>query len=133
MNESIEPRTRVELRIRGRIPTGQPVAVTVRLMNIGLEPVELYLRGREITLDLEVTRSDGRPVWSRLEGQVVQAILALRTLEPQEVIELSAEWDQRDGGGSLVGPGSYTMVARILTDGTMRLESPPVSFQVDRT
>ena len=131
MSPGVESRTRVELHIPPSIPAGESIPVAVTLENTSSGPVDLYLQGREITVDLEVARAGGQPIWRRLDGEIVQGILALRTLEPGEVIELHAEWDQRDVAGKLVGPGSYTMVARILTDGSMTLESPAVSFNVD--
>lgn len=122
---------RVEVHIPPSIPAGQSIPIVVTIENTSSDRVELYLRGREITVDLEVSRAGGPLVWRRLDGAVVQSILAVRIVEPGEVMELRAEWDQRDADGTLVGPGSYTMVARILTDGSMTLESTTVSFNVD--
>ena len=46
-----------------------PVHFIVRLVNEHDEPVDLYLRGREITFDVIVSRAKGPIVWQRLQGQ----------------------------------------------------------------
>ena len=121
-------RVTVEIKRRRR---EDPVHFIVRLANEHDEPVDLYLRGRDITFDVIVARAKGPIVWQRLQGQVIQAILRLETLGPLEAIELEGEWNLRDNKGRHVGYGSYEMKAVVLTDDTMSLESPPVLLDVD--
>jgi hypothetical protein len=66
---------------------------------------DVYLRGRAITIDVEVTRADGAVVWRRLEGEMIPAIVHLRTLAPGERLEVETTWDQRATGGKAVEPG----------------------------
>jgi len=120
----------VTLHLQQRARSGRGIPILVRVANTGAGPIELYLRGREPTFDVIVSGPGGDVVWSRLEGEIVQAILRLETLGPGEAMELHQEWDQRDNSGLLVEPGRYTVKAVVLTDGTMVLESPEVALEI---
>src|ERR687894_192618 len=74
------------------VRVGQPVPITLRLTNSSQKPATIYLQGRPTAFDVTVTRPDGTPVWRRLDGVVVSAILQVRELQPGEVIELSEAW-----------------------------------------
>ncbi|HET8624293.1 MAG TPA: BsuPI-related putative proteinase inhibitor [Gemmatimonadales bacterium] len=64
-----------------------------------------------------VTDSRGAAVWRRLEGEVIAAILGIRTLGPGEIISFEDVWPQRDDRGKPVGPGTYLVVGLLPTDG----------------
>lgn len=113
----------VAVEVPTSVAVGNPVPIKVRLSNTTSSPQDLYLRGREITFDIAVTDSAGDAVWRRLEGEVIQAIIQLRTLAPNETIELTHTWDQRSQRGERVPPGRYTLRANILTDGQTALAS----------
>lgn len=120
----------VSLDVPGSVPAGATVPIKLRVRNATDAPLDLYLRGRDVTFDIAVSDSSGDAVWSRLGGEPVQAILQLRTLAPGETLELSHDWDQRSQRGALVTPGRYTVRGTVLTDGTTTLESPPAELEI---
>lgn len=77
--------------------------------------LELYLQGRAPTFDVEATDADGRVVWRRHEGAVLQAIVQLRIMGPGEQFVLHASWDQRDRAGAPVPAGDYRLRGFLLT------------------
>lgn len=95
---------------------GEPVTYAVVIRNNGSQSLDLHLQGREPIFDLRVTDEAGITLWRRLEGQSVQAILRLDTLDPGESITLEDVWDQRDASGRFVAPGLYALQAEVLTD-----------------
>lgn len=128
----VDPNIRLALEIPGRVPAGSVIPITMRLENTSTAPVELYLRGRELTCDFLVTAPGGAIVWRRLEGEVVPAILRLEVLLPGRTIDFRDSWDQVGNSGELVAPGAYSIVGAVLTDGPSRLESAAVALQIDR-
>ena len=120
----------VTLEVPARAAAGAPVPIKLRVRNTTSSPLDLYLRGREVTFDIAVADSTGDAVWRKLEGEVTQAILQLKTLGPGEVMELSHVWDQKSQRGQPVGPGRYTVRGSVLTDGQASLDSPPATLQI---
>lgn len=120
----------VSLDVPASAATGATVPIRLRVRNTTTGPLDLYLRGRDVTFDIAITDSAGDAVWRRLTGEPVQAILQLRTLAAGEVLELSHDWDQRSQRGSPVAPGRYTVRGTVLTDGTTTLESPPAQLEI---
>lgn len=120
----------VSLEVPGSAPAGAVVAIKLRVTNSTATPLDLYLRGREVTFDIAIADSTGDAVWSRLRSEPIQAILQLRTLAPGEVLELSHDWDQTSQHGTAVAPGRYTVRGTVLTDGTTNLESPPATLEI---
>ena len=109
---------------------GRSIPITMRIENRSVEPLELYLLGREATYDFTVTASNGDPVWRRLEDEIVPAILRVEVLEPGQVLEFRDSWDQRDNAGEPVAPGSYTIRGTVLTDGSATIESPAIPVRI---
>jgi len=103
----------------------------MRVENSSAEPVELYLRGRETTVDFVVADASGEIIWRRLENEVVLAILRIEVLLPGQMIEVGDTWDQRDNSGRQVAPGEYSVRGEVLTDGSLTLESASVAFRID--
>ena len=120
----------VSLDVPDTAKAGSPVPIRIRVKNESAAPLDLYLRGRDVTFDITVADSTGDPVWRKLEGEVTQAILQLKTLAPGEVMELSHTWDQKSQRGSPVPPGSYTVRGSVLTDGRTTLEPPPAVLRI---
>lgn len=108
---------------------GAAVPMTLRVENTSGRPLDLVLRGRTIAFDIVVAR-DNDVVWRRLDGEVIQAIVQLKRLEPQEVIELHARWDQRSNQGRRVGPGLYSVRGELLTDTSTPLATPSVPLRI---
>lgn len=120
----------VTLDVPQSVAAGSPVPVRIRVRNETAAPLDLYLRGRDVTFDIVVTDSAGDTIWRRLGDEPVQAILQLRTLAPGEALELSHEWDQRSQWGSPVPPGRYTVRGSVLTDGSSTLDSDPGTVEI---
>jgi hypothetical protein len=121
----------LELSLAGpaEVPAGHRVHFTFQARNTASRPLGLYLLGRTPTLDVEVSRPTGDPVWRRLEGEVIPAILQVRTLAPGERLAAEVDWDQRTRTGAPARPGEYVARARLLTeDGN--LSAPPMSFRI---
>lgn len=120
----------VSLVVPNSAVAGAVVPIKLRVTNETSAPLDLYLRGREITFDIAITDSTGDAVWRKLEGEVIPAILQLRTVGPGEVLELTHAWDQRSQRGNQVPPGRYTVRGSILTDGRSTLESEPGTLEI---
>jgi hypothetical protein len=93
---------------------GDAVRVVLRVRNGAGRAVDVYLRGREPTLDVVVETAAGDTVWRRLEGAVIPAIVGLRPLAPGQTLEVAAVWDQRGRAGRPVEPGDYVVRAALL-------------------
>ena len=120
----------VSLEVPARAAAGAPVPIKLRVRNATSAPLDLYLRGRDVTFDLTVADSTGDAVWRRLEGEVTQAILQLKTLAPGETMELTHVWNQKSQRGLPVAPGRYTVRGSVLTDGQTTLDSPASAFEI---
>lgn len=120
---------RLELRVPREVPSGRPVPVRLELVNPGSAPATLYLRGREIAFDVVVTRPDGSPVWRRLAGAAIPAILQVRRLAPGERMSFEARWAQRTDAGRPVAPGDYLVKGALLTD-QEPLETEPAPLRI---
>jgi hypothetical protein len=108
---------RLSLGVPALSATGTPVPFTLTVENVSGRPLDLYLRGRTIAFDIVVLDLDGVPVWRRLEGEVIPAVLRLESLAPGQLLELSDEWNQRDNAGRPVSAGNYSAYGEVLTEG----------------
>lgn len=109
--------------------SGEPVPITLRVVNTDTGPLELSLLGRTPVFAITVTRLRGDVVWRRLEGQTMPMILQLRTLAPGEELVLRDDWDQRTKRGELVEPGDYVVEGALLTD-SQPLRTPAASLRI---
>jgi hypothetical protein len=121
---------RVETVAPSRVRAGEPVPITLRLINTTSKPLTLYLRGRTIAFDLTVTRANGEVVWRRLEGETVPAILQVKELAPGEVLELEDTWDQATKLEEPASPGNYTVQGAVLTDQPEPIWTPAVPVRI---
>ena len=121
----------LELSLAGpaEVPAGDRIHFTFRARNTASRPLGLYLLGRTPTLDVEVSRPTGDLVWRRLEGEVIPAILHVRTLAPGERLAAEADWDQRTRAGTPAGPGEYVARARLVLEDDS-LSAPPMPFRI---
>ena len=94
------------------------------LLNDSDSAMDLHLRGREPTMEVVVSDEHGDTVWRRLDGEMIPAVLQLRSLAPGEQLDVSADWDLR-ADGTLVGPGVYMVRASLVAEDEM-LEASPV-------
>lgn len=120
------------LRLSGpdSVRAGHRVRFTLTLSNDASGPIDFYLRGREIAFDVVVTSSDGQVVWRRLQGEIIAAIVQVRSLAAGETLALHAQWDQRSNEGTHVAPSDYSVRAFLLTESDP-LESPPISLRIE--
>lgn len=95
---------------------GRRVPLKLRVRNTNDTSVDLYLMGRDPTFDVVVTSVEGAPVWRRLEGAVIPAVLRVLPLRAGEILDLKGWWDQRSSIGEIVEPGDYLVTAILLTD-----------------
>jgi intracellular proteinase inhibitor BsuPI len=119
---------RVELPPVAR--AGEPVPVVLRLTNRTERPLTLALQGRPLAFDVTVTGPDGAIVWRRVEGAVVQSVLAVRTLAPAEGLTFEAVWDGRRRDGSPAPPGRYLVAGKLLTDTREGLATRPTPLEL---
>lgn len=125
LSDSLE----LTLVVPERIRHGQSVPIRLRGRNLSGRVLDLYLRGRATTLDVLVTASDGAVVWQRLAGEIIPAIIHVRTLGPGEAFEAEVTWDQRTREGRLVAPGRYLLQGMLLTDGEP-LATPSITLHL---
>lgn len=109
---------------------GEPVPIVLRLTNRTEQPLTLALQGRPLAFDVTITGPDGTIVWRRLEGAVVQSILAVRTLAPAESLTFEAAWDGRRRDGSPAPPGRYLVAGRLPTDTPEGLITRPTPLEL---
>jgi hypothetical protein len=109
---------------------GDPVPVTLRLTNTSGRPLTVYLQGRPTAFDIVVKNEAGTVVWRRLEGQMITAILGVRTLEPGAMLSFDDVWPQRDQAGRPAPPGLYTITGSLLTDGPDPFVTPATTTRV---
>ena len=119
----------LEVIVPPRIRKGETVPVTLRVRNPAARTVDVYLLGREPTMDVIVERDTGGRVWRRLEGDVIPAIALLRALGPGESLEIRTTWDQRTNAGRAVEPGRYRVRAVLLMEGRQR-ETDPATIEI---
>jgi hypothetical protein len=115
---------RLTLTLRDTVTAGEPVPVTLRAENVTDRRLDLYLTGREVTMDLVVTNTAGDTIWRRLEGEVVPMVLRVESLEPNASLELTATWPGRDQGDRPVVPGLYRVRGSILAEGGAITSAP---------
>jgi hypothetical protein len=120
---------RLSLGVPAHSAAGTPVPFTLTVENVSGRPLDLYLRGRTIAFDIVVLDSAGVPVWRRLEGEMIPAILRLDALAPGQLLELSDQWDQRDNAGRPASAGDYTAYGEVLTEGAP-LRTPHVTLRI---
>jgi hypothetical protein len=120
----------LEIELPAEVRTGDPVAITLRLTNTSGKPLTVYLQGRPVAFDVIVSRRDGTPVWRRLEGAMVPAVLQVRSLDPGEVLAFSHRWTQRTNLGVVVEPGEYLVTGVLPTDPPAELRTEPVPLRI---
>jgi hypothetical protein len=106
------------------------VPIVLRLTNRTERPLTFALQGRPLAFDVTVAREDGIVVWRRLAGQVVTAILAVRTLEPAETLTFEAVWNGRTAEGVAAQPGRYMVTGSLPTDTPTGLTTLPVPLEL---
>jgi hypothetical protein len=121
---------KIELVLPDTVRAGEPVPVTLRVVNTGSRHVTLYTQGRPTTFDIVVSRPDHKIVWHRLYHAVVNSILQVRKLAPGEILEFSDSWNQRANGGAAVTPGEYRVTGVLPTNPPDELRSRTAQLRI---
>lgn len=120
----------LHLVMPARVRVGEGVPITLRLTNADRRAADVYLQGRPAAFDIVITRRDGTPVWRRLEGAVVPAVLQVRSLAPGAVLEFHDSWPQRTNLGAAVEPGDYLVTGVLPTDPPAELRTRPARLRI---
>ena len=120
----------LHLVLPARVRLGEKVPITLQLKNTSRKPATAYLQGRPVAFDIIITRRDGTPVWRRLEGAVVPAVLQVGSLAPGAVLEFHDTWPQRTNLGAAVGPGDYLVTGVLPTDPPAELRTRPARLRI---
>ena len=126
----VEPSPRLTLVAPREATEGGRIRLALRIENPGDAPLDLYLRGRDPTADVVVTRADGTVAWERLRGAAIQAVLQLRTLAPREALTVRMRWDLRGDDRVPLAPGEYALRAILLTDVPGGRAAPAVPLRI---
>ena len=121
---------RLTIAVPATARVGEQVPIRLSAENRGAEPVDLYLRGRRVAFDVVVERTGGQIAWRRLDGEIVEAIVQLRTLAPGELLTLDAQWNQRTAAGRQVQPGVYSVRGLLLTEAPDALETERAPLRI---
>jgi intracellular proteinase inhibitor BsuPI len=113
------PEDPLSLEVPDEVEAGQKVNLKLIWRNLTDQPVTLTLGGRP-AYDFVVTADDGKEIWRWLEGQAVQEILELKTVDPGQKLEFILEWQQVDQAGTPLPPGNYRV------QGILNLDPPDV-------
>jgi hypothetical protein len=106
------------------------VRATLIVHNAAGAPLTLYLGGRPVAVDLVVRRRDGTPVWRRLRGAVIPAILQVRELGPGGQLTFELAWDQTTDAGGPAGVGEYELQGFVMTDAREPLATAPLPLRI---
>lgn len=79
--------------------------------NVSGRDLELYLRGREPTLDVVIRDAAGGEVWRSLGSGAVVAVLQLRPLAAGDTLTLHASWQP-----AASATGRHSIEAALLTE-----------------
>jgi intracellular proteinase inhibitor BsuPI len=120
----------LHLVLPARVRVGEGVPITLRLTNADRRAASVYLQGRPAAFDIVVTRRDGTPVWRRLEGAVVPAVLQVHSLAPGAVLKFHDNWPQRTNLGAAVEPGDYLVTGVLPTDPPAELRTRPAPLRI---
>jgi hypothetical protein len=121
---------RFDIEAPQRLPSGEPVPITLIIGNTSDRHVDLYVTGRPVAFDIVITSADGTVVWRRLEGQTVAAILQVLELRPHSTFELRDDWMQRTNKGVAVEPGRYKIVGELIMERQGSLVSRPANLEI---
>jgi hypothetical protein len=120
----------LELILPDTVRVGRAVPIIVRLTNSSRRPATLYSQGRPTAFDIVITRSDGTPVWRRLEHATISAVLQVRELTPGQSIEFDDTWSQLTSAGEPVPPGDYLVTGVLPTDPPAELRSRTARLRI---
>jgi hypothetical protein len=113
----------VELVIPRRVNLGERAPISIVVHNRSDAAVDLILRGRTPTFDLVVSDSSDAVIWSRLQNEIIPAIIHVRRVAAGSAFEISDFWEPD------LERGTYNVRAELLLEDS-RLSSEPVELEV---
>ncbi len=90
--------------------SGEDVPMTLVIENCTGGNIELFFEG-EARFDFSMEDAIGQEVWRWTEEQELSDEPGALTILPQEIVEYSVTWDQRDFSDDQVEPGIYKVSA----------------------
>ncbi len=120
----------LQLLAPARVPRGETIPFTLRIVNAGDRPATVYFQGRPPAFDLIVQDASGRQIWRRLDGAVVAMVLGIRELAPGEFLELEDVWRQTNAAGDVVPPGRYRLTGLVPGEPGRGLRSLPADLDI---
>lgn len=117
---------RFAVRMPDQARAGAAVPLGFEVTNVSGRVLDLYLTGRDITIDITVRSETGAVIWHKLADTAVPSILQLRTLHPDEKLEAREEWRPRAG----LEPGVYILEAALLGEAAARLAFAPARIRI---
>ncbi len=120
--KSSRPEDPLSLEAPDEVEAGQTVNLKLIWRNLTNQPVELTLGGRP-AYDFVVSTPEGKEIWRWLEGQAVQDILEIKTVDPGQKLEFTLEWQPVDQAGAALPPGKY------LALGILNLDPPAAALK----
>ena len=90
--------------------SGEDVPMTLVIENCTGVDIELFYEG-EARFDFSIDDDIGQEIWRWTEEQELSDEPGELTILPQEVVEYSVTWDQRDFSDDQVEPGLYKVSA----------------------
>lgn len=107
---------------------GEKIKVSATAQNRSEQPVEITY-GSGQSFDAIITPvGKTSPRWDWSHGRMFTMALRHKTLAPNEKLEFSLEWDQKDNDKKPVPPGEYSVVVRLTANGG--IEAKPVRFTI---
>jgi hypothetical protein len=117
MTDQAHDSLRLTMQLPARVRAGDLIALEFEITNVSARSLDLYLTGRDITIDITIRNAAGDVIWRSLDGVAVPSILQLRTLPSGESITVRQEWQPR----TRLEPGMYTVAAELLGEAENRL------------
>ena len=135
----------LSLQIPPSVALGETVPLTLIAKNVSDVPVELQLEGSEEydfagAADFVVETSDGVQIWGCCDdGELSEADLSIKTLNPGEELNIEDEWPYTDSEGTPAHVGSYVVRGSLLVtvdantprERELMLEAEPVSLEIE--
>ena len=108
---------------------GDEVPIALRIQNVTDRRIDLYLTGRDVTIDIIVSTESGDTVWRRLKGEVLPMTLRLESIDAGGSLERAAAWPGVDQDGRVVAAGAYRVRGALLAEGGA-LATPPYPLTI---
>ena len=118
------PPLALHLEAPAQARAGESIRLVLKAKNVSGRVLHQPLAGQP-PHDFIVTGTAGGERWRWSQGQVVQDVLELKTLEPSQELTFEADWNQRDHEGRPLPPGRYLVQGVLNTDPPDKLATKP--------